>query len=311
MQFDILMPGFFRAPTYYPFAHHLKAPEYRQIVQTVDLLDYTAIMVGEHLGMPHETVPRLGPHWDEALTLMTFIAANSTRLRVDNSVLVLPFHHPLRLAKAIATLDQLSEGRVQISIGAGHTEKEFEAMNVPFKERGAITDEVLDAMVEIWTAPEPDYHGKYFHITGLAVDPRPLQKPRPPIYVGGNSKPALRRAARFDGWQPNPTNWDFSAIPELMDYIRAQDSFAGKEETFDINWLSAPKGVELEDGFAGASATQLRAYRDQLVEAYCGEYAQYGINRTAAHSPIAIASVPEYLDWLQWFSAEVIPQVNR
>ncbi|NLT30083.1 MAG: LLM class flavin-dependent oxidoreductase, partial [Propionibacterium sp.] len=195
-------------------------------------------------------------------------------------------------------------------VGAGHTEQEFAAMGVPFAERGAITDEVLDTLVTIWTEPDPVFEGEYFRISGLAVDPRPVQQPRPPIHVGGNSKPALRRAARFDGWQPNPTNWDISGIPASMDYIRAQDSFRGKEDSFDVNWLSGPDGVDLPDGFAAASPTQLRGYRDRLTEAYCGTYREYGITRTAARAPLAIASVAEFLDWLGWFAAEVIPAVN-
>jgi Luciferase-like monooxygenase len=110
-------------------------------------------------------------------------------------------------------------------------------------ERGAITDETLEAMLELWRSDEPSFQGRYFQIDGLAFEPKPVQRPRPPIYVGGNSKPALRRAARFEGWEPNPTEFSAEEMPPLIEYIRAQPDFAGKEETFEISWVGTLPGI--------------------------------------------------------------------
>lgn len=306
MKFDILMPGTNRAPNYAPFAHQLRPTEYRQILELVDDLRFSTVSICEHVAMPHHEVPRLGAHWDEVLATMAFVIGATRRVRVDTAVLVAPLHHPLRLAKSLATMDQLSEGRVAVSVGVGHAEQEFAALGVPFNKRGAIADEVLEALTTLWSSPEAEYHGKFFVIEGLAIEPRPYQQPRIPIYVGGNSKPALRRAARYDGWQPNPTNFDITEIPALMGYIREQESFAGKEDTFDVNWLCAPETAELPNEFASVSPSELRGYRDALLEAYAGQFPELGITRTAAVAPLSIKSVPEYLDWLRWFSAEII-----
>ncbi len=257
--------------------------------------------------MPLFEVPRLGPYWQDALSTMAFAAAVTRRIRLDTAVLVLPYHHPLRLAKSLATIDVLSGGRVNVSIGVGHAEQEFAAMGVPFRERGAVTDEILGALNTLWTAEQPEHRGQYFEITELAVDPRPLQKPRPPIYVGGNSKPALRRAARYDGWQPNPTNFTLEETSPLLDYIRDQPAYARKEDVFDVNWLKSPVGVTLSHGFASATGSELNGYRDELVDAYCGDYRKAGITRVVAEPPRSVGSEHEYLDYLRWFADEVIP----
>ncbi|MEU1525435.1 TIGR03619 family F420-dependent LLM class oxidoreductase [Nocardia rhamnosiphila] len=309
MKFDVILPGTNHIPGFYPWSHTLDADGFRRILTALDDSGFHAVSISEHLAMPLFEVPRLGPYWQDALSVMAFAAAATRRLRLDAAVLVLPYHHPLRLAKSLATIDVLSGGRVNLSIGVGHAEQEFAAMGVPFRERGAVTDEILEALHTLWTAEEPEHHGKYFEITDLAVDPRPVQKPHPPIYVGGNSKPALRRAARHDGWQPNPTNFTLEEIPPLLDYLREQPAYAGKEDTFDINWLKSPVGVTLNNGFAGAAASELNRYRDELVDTYSGSYRKAGITRTVAEPPRNVGSEQEYLDYLHWFAAEVMPAV--
>lgn len=306
MKFDVILPGTSHIPDFYPWAHALDADGFRRILTTLDEAGFHAVSVSEHLAMPLFEVPRLGPYWQDALSTMAFAAAATRRIRLDATVLVLPYHHPLRLAKSLATIDVLSGGRVNVSVGVGHAEQEFAAMGVPFRERGAITDEILEALNTLWTAEQPEHRGKYFEITDLAVDPRPVQKPRPPIYVGGNSKPALRRAARHEGWQPNPTNFTLEEIPPLLDYLREQPAYAGKEGIFDVNWLKAPAGVALDKGFAGATASELNGYRDELIEAYSGDYRKAGITRAAAQPPRNIGSEREFLDYLRWFAEEVM-----
>ena len=310
MEFDVILPGTNHLPGFYEWAHSLDADGFRRILAVLDELDFRTVSVSEHLAMPLWEVPRLGPYWQDALTVMAFAAAATRRIRLDFAVLVLPYHHPLRLAKALGTIDVLSGGRVDISVGVGHAEQEFAALGVPFAERGAITDEILAALDTLWTRDEPEHRGKYFEITGLAVEPTPVQKPRPPIYVGGNSKAALRRAARHEGWQPNPTGFAIDEIPPLLDYLRDRPEFAGKQDSFDLNWLKSPAGVALPGGFAATSASALRGYRDQLLDAYCGRYREIGITRTVAEAPPELRSESEYLDYLRWFSAEVVAVVR-
>ena len=106
-----------------------------RIAATIDGLGYDAITTSEHLAMPYEEVPRLGPYWMHALSVMAFVSGATKRVRVDASVLVLPYYHPLAFAKALSTIDVLSGGRLDVSIGVGHAMREFEALGVPFAER--------------------------------------------------------------------------------------------------------------------------------------------------------------------------------
>lgn len=309
MKFDVFLPGSNHIPGLFDWAHDLDADGFRRILQTVDALGYNAVEVSEHIALPRHEVPRLGPFWPDPFCMMTFAVAVTARLRVDTAVLVLPYHHPLRLAKALATIDHLSGGRLNISIGVGHAEQEFASIGVPFERRGAITDEMLAAMNTLWTDPQAEHHGEFFQISGLAFEPRPVQVPRPPIYVGGNSKPALRRAARHEGWQPNTLHFDLEEIPPLYDYIREQPEFAGKEATFDINWLKAPKSARLPGAFRDASAAERDAYRDSLVSAYAGPFAEVGITRSVIPLPRGAADIEEYLDYITWFAEEVMSSV--
>jgi probable F420-dependent oxidoreductase len=309
MDFDVILPGTNHIPGAHDWAHALDADGFRRILAAVDRLGYRTVSVSEHLAMPHHEVPRLGPYWQDALTVMAFAAAATRRVRIDAAVLVLPYHHPLRLAKELATIDVLSGGRLNISVGVGHAEAEFAALGVPFAERGAITDEILAALQALWTGPRPEHRGKHFEITGLAVEPTPVQRPRPPIIVGGNSRPALRRAARHEGWQPNPVRFSAREIPPLLDYLRSQPEFAGKTETFELVWLKSPSGARLPSGFAAASGSALAGHRERLVDAYCGEYRSIGITRTVVEPPRSLASEAEYLDYLAWFAEEVAPAV--
>ncbi|HEV2368399.1 MAG TPA: TIGR03619 family F420-dependent LLM class oxidoreductase, partial [Acidimicrobiales bacterium] len=307
VKLQIALPGNNHLPGTPGWMTRLRAPDHQRIARVIDELGFHTITTMEHLAMPIEEIPRLGPYWTHALSVMGFVAGATRRVRIDTSVLVLPYHHPLALAKAIATIDVLSGGRVNLSVGVGHAVREFEVLGVPFSERGAWTDEMLDAIKKLWTAEHPVHHGRYFHIDGLAFAPKPVQKPRPPIYVGGNSPAALRRAARHDGWQPNPTDFTIGEVPPLYDYIRAQPEFRGKEETFDVCWLGFPDDVG-GVAFRRASSAERTAVRDRLLAGFA-LLRSTGVTRT----PVPVArteSVEEYLDYLRWFSAEVQPEVQ-
>ncbi len=132
------------------------------------------------------------------------VAAGATRrVRLGTTVLIVPYRNAVVTAKMVSTLDALSGGRVVLGIGAGWLAEESAMLGVPFAERGAMTDEYLQAMQELWTSPAPSFAGKYTQFGGLAFEPKPLQKPHPPIWVGGHSRAALRRTAQFGAaWHP-------------------------------------------------------------------------------------------------------------
>nr|MCS5668648.1 TIGR03619 family F420-dependent LLM class oxidoreductase [Dehalococcoidia bacterium] len=146
----------------------------------------------------------------EQITLLSYIAGQTSKIRLVTSVLIVPHRNPLVAAKSLATLDVLSGGRLVVGVGVGWMREEFQALGLPpFEERGAVTDEYIRAFKELWTEDDPHFEGKYISFDDISFLPKPVQKPHPPIWVGGESRPALRRTAELaDGWYPlgsNPT----------------------------------------------------------------------------------------------------------
>jgi len=150
---------------------------------------------------------RAGGDRHEQLTAVTFVAAKTSKLRLVTSVTVVPHRPPVLTAKTIATIDVLSEGRFTWGIGVGWCREEFEAIGTePFGERGAVTDETIAVCRELWSNENPSFEGKYAKFSDVFFQPRPVQK-RIPVWVGGESGPAMRRTAKLgDAWYPIGTN---------------------------------------------------------------------------------------------------------
>ena len=188
MKFSTGLPGLNRYPPIScEWEASLGAQDFQRVARTADELGFDSIAVSEHIVIPADMVELMGSFWSHAMTAMAFVAGATTRLIVDSTVIVMPYHDPVVFAKAVSTLDLLSGGRVRVSIGVGHAEREFEVLRAPFHERGRMTDEYLAAMIELWTSDEPEYHGTYVDFDGVAFAPKPVQQPHPPIWVGGNS----------------------------------------------------------------------------------------------------------------------------
>ena len=165
-------------------------------------LGYHSVWVSEHLFHATYVANRLGDApYHEALTILTAVAGATSKVRLGTSVLVLPWHHPVQLAKRVASLDDYSGGRVSLGVGVAQTEDEFENLGVPFTHRGRIADEMLTAMKILWTEKDPKFNGKYFNFDGLQFEPKPIQKPYPPLLIGGASRRAIERVVEHgDGW---------------------------------------------------------------------------------------------------------------
>ena len=140
----------------------------------------------------------------EQLTPIAFLAAKTSRLRFVTAIMVVPYRPPVLAAKMLTTIDVLSGGRVTVGVGTGWIKEEFEALGAPdFAQRGRVTDEYIAAMKALWTEDSATYEGDHVRFTNLGFEPKPVQKPHPPVWVGGMSRPAMRRAARVgDAWYP-------------------------------------------------------------------------------------------------------------
>ena len=140
----------------------------------------------------------------EQITTLAYLAGITEQIKLVTSVMIIPYRNPILTAKMLSTLDMLSKGRLILGAGVGWMEEEFELLNAePFAERGAVTNEYLRAFIELWTNDDPTFEGKYVNFSNITFLPKPVQKPYPPIWIGGQSKPAIRRAAQIgDAWHP-------------------------------------------------------------------------------------------------------------
>lgn len=213
MQFGFSAP--FRGPLAEPAA-------LRTIAAAADRLGYGVLSVSDHLLVPRQVSPNY-PYSDsgefawtadgstdcmEQFTLLSWLAAITERVRLLTSVIVVPHRNPVFMAKSLATTDVLSGGRVVVGIGAGWMREEFEGLNLPaFEDRGRVTDEYVAVMKRLWTERWASFEGEHFRFADVAADPKPIQSPHPPIWVGGESPAALRRTVALgDGWYPFGTN---------------------------------------------------------------------------------------------------------
>jgi probable F420-dependent oxidoreductase len=175
-----------------------------RVAQAAEELGFESVWTGEHVAMPIENNPVPSPPdtpFLDSVVALTRIAAVTRRVRLGTGILVLPHHNPVLLAKSLASLDVLSGGRLIAGFGGGYVAAEFAALGVPFQKRGATTDDSLAAIRTLWTETEPVHHGRFADFAGIRFEPKPVQRPHPPIVVGGQAPAALRRAARLgDGW---------------------------------------------------------------------------------------------------------------
>ncbi len=179
------------------------AAELARVARQADDSGFFYVAVCDHTAIPRRLAGAMSTTWYDTIATLGWLAGITSRVRLMSHVYIAAQRHPLRAAKEFATLDVLSGGRLVIGVGAGHVNEEFELFGPPFEERGGALDEAIDALSAALTEEFPDLPGPRWPASDMGISPRPLQRPRPPIWVGGSSRAALRRAARRgDGWLP-------------------------------------------------------------------------------------------------------------
>jgi probable F420-dependent oxidoreductase len=172
-----------------------------QLVARAEEVGLDSVWVTDHVVVPRDVSLIYRDDMLDPLAVLPWLAAVTERIALGTSVIVLPYRSPLPVAKLLASVDVLSGGRLIVGVAVGWLEGEFEALGVPFRERGRRTDEAIELFRAVWTQEHPEIKTASHRLTGLKASPLPLQKPRPPILVGGSSEAALRRVARLgDGW---------------------------------------------------------------------------------------------------------------
>jgi probable F420-dependent oxidoreductase len=176
-----------------------------RLARAAEAAGLESLWVADHVVLPDPPVAGrpMAPDMRllDPIVSLGYLAAHTTRIRLATGVLILPQRQAVVLAKQLASLDVLSNGRLIIGVGVGWCEPEMRAVGVPFAERGRIADEYLAAMRAVWTQPKPVYRGRYVSFEGVQAMPRPMQMPIPPLVVGGRTPPAFRRAVtQAQGW---------------------------------------------------------------------------------------------------------------
>jgi probable F420-dependent oxidoreductase len=180
-------------------------------VTAADELGFESVWFPEHLVLPvemagspfagaeHPPVPPSTPVFD-VFAYLSFLAGRTRRVRLGTHVYNLGLRHPFTSARAVQTADVVSQGRIELGVGAGWLRGEWDVAGLDFDSRGARLDEALDVCRRLWTEEQVEHHGRFFDFEAVMFEPKPVQHPHPPVLIGGESRAALRRAARHDGW---------------------------------------------------------------------------------------------------------------
>lgn len=266
--------------------------EMAAVARAADAAGFFYVGVCDHVAIPSELVSAMSAVWYDTVATLGWIAAQTTTTRLLSSVFNVTYRHPLVTANAFATLDQLSNGRAILGVGAGHVEKEFAALGVDFAARGRETDEALRVI---------DVALRDGIVDGMAIEPRAVQQPRPPIWVGGSAPAAVRRAARLaDGWLPQGTPLD--QMPQLVELYRSERG----DETGDIGAIS--EWIYVGDPAWDLGRKALTGSAEQIA-ASLGEWAAVGVNHLQVRFPSR--SADELIDQITEFGATVGPLLGR
>jgi probable F420-dependent oxidoreductase len=297
---------------------------YLAVAESAERLGFGFIGVNDHVVVPRgiaSKYPYSGDHkWAAAsigecldlIPTLAFLAARTERLQLLSSVLVVPQRQPVLTAKMLATIDILSQGRLIVGCGVGWLKEEFEAVGAPpFADRGRVTDEFIDAFKLLWTEEAPVVHGTHARFENLIFAPKPVRKPHPPLWIGGESPVALRRVVRAgDGWYPASNNphhrFDTAARLKagVADLYRTAETAGRDPSSIDVaflvlwpvNWSAhAPAGAErrLLTGSSEAMAADIAALEAAGVRHLCLTF--------------QTATVAETIERMQRFAEEVMP----
>ena len=292
------------------------------IVRGGESMGYATIVVADHIVFPVHVASKYPYTIDgdfpgrgdalEQLSLVAFVAGISERARLVTSVMVLPHRNPLITAKSLATIDVLSKGRLTVGVGTGWMREEFEALGAAdFDQRGKVSDEYLRILKKCWTLDPVAHHGEFYSFEALHCIPRPVQKPHPPIWIGGHSRHSLRRVARLgDGWHPVGATSASPLPPAEFEALQDRLKRLTESEGRDYDSLTiAFKAPSYEPGRVSAGHDRVRftgepgrIAEDLLV------YEALGVDEVSFdfRSP----TVSQTLDRMQHFMIEVAPLVE-
>ncbi|MBW8785376.1 MAG: TIGR03619 family F420-dependent LLM class oxidoreductase [Novosphingobium sp.] len=288
-----------------PWERQVQGADQTSLAKWAEQLGYTMICVPEHHIIPRDHVELSGPFYFNSYAGMAYFAGATERIRVNSCISILPLQNSIVSAKALSTIDWMSSGRAMVTFAAGWLEEEFAILGVPFHERGAMCEEYLAAIIELWTKDDPVFEGKYVSFRDVAFEPKPVQKPHLPIWLGGDADPVLRRCGRYcSGWWPFLTKPE--AIPDKIDYIKSQPDYAGKLEDVFYGFATTRVGeghVVLDDPKVRPGMT-----KNEIIDRL-GWFKTLGVTMSGLPVP-PVRGIDEYRDYTQWVAEEIMPAVR-
>ncbi|MFF0450220.1 LLM class F420-dependent oxidoreductase [Streptomyces sp. NPDC004609] len=287
-----------------PWEARAGAEDLAEIARAADRGGFAYVAVCDHIAIPRRLADAMSTVWYDPVATLAYLAAVTRRVRLLSHVAVVGLRHPLVSAKQYATLDHLSGGRLILGVGAGHVREEFEAVGADFEGRGRVLDETIDALRAALGPEEfPEFRGERFSFGGLGQRPRPAQ-PRIPVWVGGSSPAAVRRAAlRGDGWLPQGD--PRAELPGQIARLTALREEAGIGEPIEIGAIAEPLYVG-EPGWEVGRRT-LTGKPDAIAESLRG-YAAMGVRQIQVR--FRSRSRGELTDQMAAFAAGVAPHLD-
>lgn len=270
------------------------AEDLRRVAEAADRLGYHHLSCSEHVGIPIDVAAVRGGRYFDPATTLAFFGACTSRIRLLTHVLVLPYHHPLEVAKRYGTLDVLSGGRVILGVGVGSLKEEFELLGAEFADRGPRFEDALRALRAALGQRQPHYEGTHYHFRDFVIDPAALQ-PRVPIWLGGRSPRSLRRALRLaDGW--DPFGLDADAVEDLLRRAREWPQWRERSQPFELA-LSPEAPLDLRaDAGVGAAVDAVARYA--------------AIGATVVNLRFRSSTRAEFLEQLVIFAERVAPKFS-
>ena len=294
-------------------------PHYGRPIETGRMLDVVAhaeeagldsIWVTDHVIVPRDMSLIYRDHMLDPLAVLPWLAGVTSRVALGTSVIVLPYRSPIPVAKLLASVDVLSGGRLIFGAAVGWVEGEFDALGVPVKERGSRTDEALELIRTLWTQEYPEITTARHQLAGLKASPMPLQKPRPPILIGGSGDAAFRRVARLgDGWHASSCSPQTFRAGALAVQNHWKD--AGREGQPDLT-LRIPMLIEgvhrpaVDPGLLGARHVVRGGLQNVLRELRA--YQSAGCTHVAVE--VSYSTFPAILQTIDLLADEVMPSVR-
>jgi probable F420-dependent oxidoreductase len=307
------------------------AEGYAAVIAGVERLGYDQVVVADHVFVPRYWADLIGDVFFEPFTLLSYLAARTSRIGLTLGCLVVPYRQPFTTAKTVAAIDQLSGGRFGFGVVPGYLKEEFRTFGLPRDERNEMTNEFIRIMIELWSSESATYNGRYYSCDGVNVKPKCIQRPYVPIWVGGSSRNAMRRVAEFgDVWHP----LGFQPVDDAY-FAAHRHEFTDSMQTGGTTPARLREGLDFIEDCAGTSGRDISDLKVVVmvgrtvdVRAHAGSLTSVGDDNHAHRARVVDLlgryleagatgftigslgeSASEILDDLAQFAEEVIPQL--